>query len=209
VPPWAERRTRTTWHPHHIAERYILFTIILLGESLLAASTGVGAAVQAGWTLSLAVVAGSGFVLMFAMWWLYSLEPGGEALAALRHLSYLWGYGHFGVFAALAALGAGLEVVVSQVGQHTEIPSTTAGYAVAIPVAGFLVLLWAINTSFSRRSVAGHVGPVLGAVAALLSPQAVPAVGLAGTVALIAAICVVVTAQAIVSRHRRTVELRA
>src|SRR3954449_3397347 len=30
VPYWAERRAGTTWHPHHIAERYGLFTIIVL-----------------------------------------------------------------------------------------------------------------------------------------------------------------------------------
>jgi low temperature requirement protein LtrA len=41
VPLWAERTGMTPWHPHHIAERYGLFTIILLGESVLAATTGV------------------------------------------------------------------------------------------------------------------------------------------------------------------------
>jgi low temperature requirement protein LtrA len=207
VPPWAERRNPTSWHPHHIAERYNLFAIILLGESVLAASTGIGTAVQAGWTWSLIVVAASGLVLMFAMWWLYSLEPGGEALAALRNRSYLWGYGHFGLFAALAALGAGLEVAVAASGHH--VLSFTVGYAVAIPVAGFLVFLWAIHAPFVRRSVVRHIGPLSGAVAVLLAPLAMPAVGLAGTVALIAAVCVVVTALTVVSRHRREVELKA
>ncbi|WP_231648434.1 low temperature requirement protein A [Saccharothrix sp. NRRL B-16348] len=209
VPPWAERRNRTTWHPHHIAERYNLFTVILFGETLFAASTGVATVVRDGWTSSLSVVAGSGLVLMFALWWLYSLEPGGEALAALRHRSYQWGYGHFGLFAALAALGAGLEVAVSQSGHHAEIPATTVGYAVAIPVAGFLVLLWAVHAPFIRRSVAGHIGPLLGAVAVVLVPQAAPVVGSAGAVALIAAVCVVVTALTVVSRQRRAVELRS
>nr|WP_206681393.1 low temperature requirement protein A [Actinomadura sp. J1-007] len=46
VPRWAERTSPTTWHPHHIAERYGLFTIILFGESVLAASN----AVARGWT---------------------------------------------------------------------------------------------------------------------------------------------------------------
>src|SRR5262245_62126289 len=36
VPVWAERASPTPWHPHHIAERYGLFTIIVLGESVLA-----------------------------------------------------------------------------------------------------------------------------------------------------------------------------
>lgn len=36
VPLVAERNGTTPWHPHHITERYGLFTLILLGESLLA-----------------------------------------------------------------------------------------------------------------------------------------------------------------------------
>ena len=38
VPVWAERAAPTTWHPHHIAERYGLLTLIVLGESILAAT---------------------------------------------------------------------------------------------------------------------------------------------------------------------------
>ena len=48
VPVLAERVTATTWHPHHIAERYGLFTIIVLGESVLAATLAVQQAVDAG-----------------------------------------------------------------------------------------------------------------------------------------------------------------
>ena len=38
VPVWAERAAPTPWHPHHIAERYGLLTLIVLGESMLAAT---------------------------------------------------------------------------------------------------------------------------------------------------------------------------
>jgi len=41
VPVWAERTGKTSWHPHHIAERYGLFTIIVLGESVSASAIGV------------------------------------------------------------------------------------------------------------------------------------------------------------------------
>ena len=41
VPFWAERTGRTTWHPHHIAERYGLFFLIVLGETILAATLAV------------------------------------------------------------------------------------------------------------------------------------------------------------------------
>ena len=40
--PWlTERQGMTPWHPHHIAERYGLFTIIVLGESVTAASVAM------------------------------------------------------------------------------------------------------------------------------------------------------------------------
>ena len=38
IPVIAERQGTTPWHPHHITERYGLFTLILLGESLLASA---------------------------------------------------------------------------------------------------------------------------------------------------------------------------
>ena len=40
VPMWAERPSPTTWHPHHITERYGLLTLIVLGESILSANDG-------------------------------------------------------------------------------------------------------------------------------------------------------------------------
>src|SRR4051812_2085729 len=66
VPRWAERRTPTNWHPHHIAERYGLFTIIIFGESVLATSNGVDRALEAA-ELSgpLVIIAVSGLVLLF------------------------------------------------------------------------------------------------------------------------------------------------
>ena len=41
VPLYAERAHPTSWHPHHIAERYGLFTIIVLGETIAAATVAV------------------------------------------------------------------------------------------------------------------------------------------------------------------------
>src|SRR5688572_8592252 len=76
VPVWAERASGTTWHPHHIAERYGLFVIILLGESVLAASNGVDAALDARSVNGpLVVVALSGLGLLFALRWLYFPAP--------------------------------------------------------------------------------------------------------------------------------------
>lgn len=86
IPPWAERYSTTNWHPHHIAERYGLFTIILLGESVLAATIGLQAALdETHVSGSLIVIAGASLVLLFAFWWLYFLEPAGEGLSVNRH----------------------------------------------------------------------------------------------------------------------------
>ena len=43
---------RRRWHPHHIAERYGLLTLIVLGESILAATVAIQVALAAGERLS-------------------------------------------------------------------------------------------------------------------------------------------------------------
>jgi low temperature requirement protein LtrA len=190
VPVWAERSRSTSWHPHHIAERYSLFTIILLGESVLAVSTGIADVLGAGLHGSLVVVAGSGLVLLFALWWLYELEPSADGLSTRRGRAFLWGYGHYGVFAALAALGAGLEVAVLQSGTHDALGT---GYAVAAPTSVFLALLWVSHAPIVPRS---RVRPsiLLGAATlVLLAPVAGAGAGVGAIVALVAAAAVAVT----------------
>ncbi|PZG23331.1 low temperature requirement protein A [Nonomuraea aridisoli] len=204
VPRWAERARATHWHPHHIAERYGLFTIILLGESVLAASRGVEGALEAGRVSGpFVVVAGSGLVLLFALWWLYFLGPAGEGLSSRRDRSYLWGYGHYGIFAALAALGAGLEVAVERSGHDVAASPLAAGYAVAVPVGVCLALLWAVHALVSAEPVL-RPATVLGCVVAVLSlPVATPWTGVAAVVAAIAAVCVLLLAVTIRTATRR------
>ncbi|MEU8383394.1 low temperature requirement protein A [Streptosporangium sp. NPDC048865] len=204
VPRWAERAGATGWHPHHIAERYGLFTIILLGESVLAATTGVGRAIEAaGAGVSLVVVAVSALVLLFALWWLYFLVPVGEGLRDRRHRSYLWGYGHYGIFAALAALGAGLEVAVEGAGHALGASPLAICYAVAIPAGVFLVLLWTVPAPILAGPVV-RPGALLGCVAViLLLPLAVRLTGVAAVVAAIAAVCVLLIAVTVAPRASR------
>jgi low temperature requirement protein LtrA len=206
VPTWAQRNGGTSWHPHHIAERYSLFTIILLGESVLAVSTGVADVLRSGLHPSLMVVAGSGLVLLFALWWLYEREPSGDGLSTHRGRAFLWGYGHYGVFAALAALGAGLEVAVRQTGAHSALDTIGAGYAVAIPTAAFLVLLWVSHSPIVPRSPV-RPAVLLGAAAlVLLTPVATAAAGVGATVALVALVAAAAVALTVVRGGRRVSE---
>ncbi len=123
VPLWAESVTRTSWHPGHIAERYGLFTIIVLGEILLVTSLGVRSALDAKSTFSdLAYVVAGGLLTVFSMWWMYFDLPAAEIVTETRvafskHLSgaFGWGYGHYFVFASAAATGAGLGLAIDRV----------------------------------------------------------------------------------------------
>ncbi|MGI5171562.1 low temperature requirement protein A [Spirillospora sp. CA-253888] len=204
VPRWAERAAPTTWHPHHIAERYGLFTIILFGESVLAASNGVGRALD-GAELGgpLVVIAVSGLALLFALWWIYFLAPSGDGLDDRRHRSFLWGYGHYGVFASLAALGAGLEVAVEQTGHDLRAGPLAICYAVAIPTVTFVVSYWLVHAPLVAEHVVHPSAVLAAATAVLLLPLAAPWIGVAPVIAAIAVVCVATTAATILPRAGR------
>ncbi|MEU6753426.1 low temperature requirement protein A [Spirillospora sp. NPDC046719] len=190
VPLFAERPGMTTWHPHHIAERYGLFTIILLGESVLAATNAVQGAVAHGLSAELVVIALAGLTVLFTIWWIYFSEPAGEGLEARRDRSFIWGYGHYGMFAALAALGAGLEVAVASAGEgeHGIAASpTTVVAATAVPVAIVLAMLYALHAPLGHVTVP----PPFTAVAVVLTLLTVPGAATIGVAASLTAIAVV------------------
>jgi low temperature requirement protein LtrA len=94
----------------HISERYGLFTIIVLGESIVVASTGIA---ELGGEASVLVAAAAGFGLAACIWWMYFEFVGSSALSRESLLSsFLWGYGHMLVFSGIAAAAVGVELVV-------------------------------------------------------------------------------------------------
>jgi low temperature requirement protein LtrA len=203
VPRWAERAGATTWHPHHIAERYGLFTIILLGESVLATTRAVQGVVESSdVSASLVTVAVCGLVLLFSLWWLYFLHPAGPGLANRRHRSYRWGYGHYGIFGALAALGAGLEVAVEQTGHHLRASPTTVSYAVAIPVSVFLILLWTVHALIAAKPITRPATIVGCTGVILLLPLTTRWTSTAAVIAAITGVCVLLTVVIIASQRR-------
>jgi low temperature requirement protein LtrA len=202
VPLWAERTGSTNWHPHHIAERYGLFTIILLGESVAAATAGVQDVVVHGLNWSLVAIGTAALVILFALWWVYFLEPAGEGLTRFRRRSYFWGYGHYFVFASLAAVGAGLEVAVQTTGGHGGAPAEVAGFAVGLPVAAFLALVWFVHAPLVRRTVVSPAVLLPAAVVVALVPLAGGAIGLPAVMIILALVCVAVIALGIALKLR-------
>jgi low temperature requirement protein LtrA len=209
VPRWAERTGATTWHPHHIAERYGLFTIVLLGESVLAASTGVQSAIAtANVGAELIGVAVASLVMLFALWWLYFLQPAGPGLAENRDRSYWWGYGHYGLFAALAALGAGLKVAVEQTAHPSSVSPVVATYAVALPAATFTILLWIVHRSIVADPVISPTTTGPAAVAIGIIPLGAGHTGVPVALGLVAVVEVLVVVASLCSQRREQFTLR-
>ena len=183
IPVWAETVGRTTWHPRHMAERYGLFTIIVLGESVLSATIGVQAAIDSDERLAgLVPVIIGGLLIVFMMWWIYFDMPRERATEALRasfsaRLSgaFSWGYGHYFVFAAVAATGAGLAVAVDRATGRTSLPRWEAGAATTVPVTIYVLTVWLIHRGHKATSAHQYTTPasLVLVLASTFTPQPV------------------------------------
>jgi low temperature requirement protein LtrA len=169
VPIYGEQAAGTTWHPTHIAERYGLFTLIVLGEAILAATTaiqtGFDTGGERGQLLALSI---AGLVIVFAMWWIYFDRPGEEVLRTARS-GFLFGYGHYFVFASAAAVGAGITVKVDTITGHAELSPRAAAFTVAIPVAIYVVCVWLLHRG-PHESVLRSVAFPVAAALVLITP---------------------------------------
>lgn len=133
------RHGGTPWHPHHIAERYAALAIIVLGEGVVGTVASLSAVVQAqGWSMDAALIAVAGMGLTFGMWWSYFVLPAGDVLHARRERSFAWGYGNLILFAAIAGMGAGLDVAALFIEHKAHIGAATVVSALAIPVTVYM-----------------------------------------------------------------------
>jgi low temperature requirement protein LtrA len=153
VPIWAESAgPPTAWHPEHIAERYGLFTLIVLGECVLAATTAIQASIaESGVSVSLLLVAAGALLLIFGLWWSYFKVSVADGLRRSPESGFVWGYGHYVVFAAIAALGAGLELAAESARHTAHVADVVAALAVAVPVAIYLVMVAVLHGPLTRE----------------------------------------------------------
>ncbi|MCU1390009.1 MAG: low temperature requirement protein [Ilumatobacteraceae bacterium] len=191
-PFWAERRDgMTSWHPEHIAERYGLFTIIVLGECILSAFVAIDTAIGSGGiSARLMVIAGAGLVAMFGLWWTYFGLAADEMLRERPHLSWVWGYGHYFLFASIAAMGAGIALVAELAGHHDaqggrSLSALGQALAISVPVAVALLLL-----ALMRPLLHGshHSSDLVSYGSAAL---VITAGALAGEIGLVSSLCLV------------------
>jgi len=188
VPVIAERGSMTTFHPHHIAERYGLFTVIVLGESVTAATLAFQGALDDTDSATLIGLAVAGIVILFCLWWVYFDHEDHPRLDSARS-SFIWGYGHYFVFAAAAAVGAGLVVAVLYQRELAEgISQTLASTATTVPVAIYLVAVAALRAHPGRPRIIAWA--VNGAAVLVVATSFLPA-SLYLTAVLLAALVVV------------------
>jgi len=107
-------QSRLAPHQRHLPERFGLFTIIVLGESIGAVVAGLEGV---RWSWLGAFTALLGLALAFGFWWVYfeGLDASAvrAALEAGRLVPYeVWIYAHLPLTAAIAAAGMGVRLTI-------------------------------------------------------------------------------------------------
>ena len=174
VPVLAERHGVTPFHPHHIAERYALLTIIVLGEVILASVQAVQGALSQGREQGLVLVIVGGLLSVFSMWWLYFKRDHAVLFEGSTRTTFAVGYGHYAIFASVAATGAALAAAVDVVQGDAQAAPRVVGLALAGAVAVYVWLLAALHAAVDgdrREWLSGGTVGALALVIAAVSPS--------------------------------------
>jgi low temperature requirement protein LtrA len=182
------------FHMSHVVERYCLFTIIVLGEILIAVSAGIGS-VPGSETFLIALFA---YVTVACIWWSYFSWDFDKILrfGSLSNL-FVFGYGHFVVFLAIASFGAAGEIAVHSQA-HSGHLTLIGRMLVALSPSVYLLSLSFINRfswnmAFDRKMAARIAVGMLSLTFALLAHHASPLI-LMGGIALLM-VCLVIYEQ--------------
>src|SRR5680860_100807 len=165
APYWAEHAgPGTPWHRHHIAERYELFTIIVLGEVILATTQAISSTLDDhGLEAQMLMLMVGALLMVFSMWWVYFKRPMVDSLS--RETSFIFGYVHYFVFASVAAVGACLAVLVDVIEHEAHVGTRTAVVLLVTAASIYLLVVSGVH-SLADRSLARAV-PAISVVAVM------------------------------------------
>lgn len=129
----------------HLPERFGLFTILVLGESMAAV---VAAIAHEGWSVS--VLAGGGLAVAIAagLWWVYfdNLQGSVVRRSAEQKKAWkptVWIYAHLPLVISITAAGVGLEELVLSTGGHEL--ERQAGLLATLSIAIALAMMAVIS----------------------------------------------------------------
>lgn len=159
-------------HLEHLPERFGLFVILVLGESVAAVVTGLH---DGEWKPAVVVTATAAFVVAAALWWIYFDLSGGAAKRRLAeegdevtkhgvHDFYV--YIHLPLAISLAAVAVGLEHAVL----HGADDHLTAGtrWVLGIATAGYLLSAAVMQAKLGGRVRGALLWPGAGIPLAML-----------------------------------------
>jgi low temperature requirement protein LtrA len=175
----------------HLPERWALFTLIVLGESVVAVAVGVSGA---SWRVSSASTAVLGFAAVAAIWWLYFDRQADIVLRGSTMSIVVYSYAHIPLLMGLAGMSAGLRVLIERAREDQ------LGTGGAVALLGGVVLYLAALIATRTVTVSGsrRLGITLKLAAAALTlgllgaEASLPPVALAGGLALVLAAVVFV-----------------
>ena len=207
------RKGGTPWHPGHIAERYGLLVIITLGEVILGTVTSISTIVaKQGWSFDAVVLTIAGPTLAFGVWWVYFTFPSTIALRQARWRTFFWAYGHVFVFAAIAAIGAGMHVVALSIGGESTLTPVGVILTIAVPLLILWIAIFVLYSVVMRTFDPLHVPVAIAAV--LVLAAACVAVALGASVAVGVAMMVlspaviIVVFETVAYRHEQVAAAR-
>lgn len=101
-------------HPSHLPERFGLFTIIVLGEAIVAVVQGVS---EQKWDVLTVISAVFGLGIALSLWWVYFDNLGGTPIQRARTegravILNIWLYTHLPLVIGIAACGVAVELVL-------------------------------------------------------------------------------------------------
>jgi hypothetical protein len=116
--------------------------------------------------------------------------------------TFVWALGHYLVFAAVAALGAGLQVTVGALSPAGHIGPMSAAFTVAIPVAVYLFVLGALDARLSSEPVTPCI-VLLSAVLVLAAAAATRVLPLPASIVIMMASVALMVAYHLIITDRR------
>jgi low temperature requirement protein LtrA len=112
LPPLGTRiHRRVPTSASHVPERWALFTMIVMGESVVAIAV---ATASSHWHAVSAIAAVVGFASVAAAWWLYFDRQADVVLSGTRRSVVIYSYAHLPLLMGLAATGAGVRLLIER-----------------------------------------------------------------------------------------------
>jgi low temperature requirement protein LtrA len=169
----------------HILERFGLFTLLVLGESIVAVALGT---LKVDWQLEASLTAVAGFVTVAALWWLYfDFVDGAPVLERSRRSAMTYVYGHFPITVGLGALGAGVQLAIIDA-QRGHLPAGTRAVlcgGVALYLAAIGLIQFAATESLHDGALAARVAAALLLVGLAVAGAWLAPLALAGAMAVV------------------------